>query len=311
MDHARTIRAPEERAVFGLLATIGLIAALAGAWWLWNQSSGRAVVRDASPNWLPNGELVFASEERGQADLFITDQNGGQRRMVTTTTADEGGAAVSPDGDFVAFQSNRDGNVEIYVARINGDGTRRLTDDPAVDQAPAWSPDGTHIVFMSNRANKGFDLFRMNADGTNVEALTSGGRNGYPQYSPDGAQLAFQMDRDVYIMTLATHAVRRVTREPADGLHPTWSPDGQHIAFVSWRNGRGEIFKSRVDGGDPELVVSMPTGDALDPRWSPDGRHIAFVHVPAGGVSRAEDATGVRVVHIVDVVTGRLTRISR
>ena len=79
---------------------------------------------------------------------------------------------------------------------------------------------------------------------------------------------------------------------------------------MSWRNGRSEIFTSRLDRSETKVLVTMPTGDAIDPRWSPDGRFIAFVHVP-NGVDHDQDGTAERIVFIVDVTTGRLQRISR
>src|SRR5688572_3615803 len=175
---------------------------------------------------------------------------------------------------------------------------------------PAWSRDGTQIVFMSNRGGKAFDLYRMNADGSGVEPLTTGGTSWNPEYSPDGGQLALNQERDVFIMSLSTKGLRRVTYEPSNDLHPTWSPDGHRLAFTSSRNGRGEIFTSRVDGTNPQPLVTMPTGDAIDPRWSPDGRFIAFVHAP-GGDGKGQDSSGERVVYIVEVDSGRLQRISR
>jgi TolB protein len=165
---------------------------------------------------------------------------------------------------------------------------------------------------MSNRDNPDFDIFRMNADGANVEWLTSGGANGYPQYSPDGGQLALHILRDVYVMNLTTRGLRRLTYEPSNGMYPTWDPFGRRLAFMSWRNGRTEIFTVNVDGGqEAQVVVTMPSGDAINPRWSPDGRFIAFVHLPHGGLTRAQEETPQRIVYIVELSTGRLTRISR
>lgn len=300
--------------ILWILGIAAFGAASAGAWWLWNQSGAAAVVRDGSPNWSPDGrQIIFASEQGGKADLYLTDLSGGSRVQLThdITPADEGGAAYSPAGDRIAFHSDRDGNFEIYVMQADTTGARRLTDHPGIDQAPAWSRDGKQIVFMSNRDNPEFDIFRMDADGRNVERLTKGGANGYPEYSPDGGQLALHVGRDVYVMSLQTRGLRRVTQEPNNGLHPTWSPQGRRLAFMSWRNGHTEIFTSGADGQDQQVVVTMPSGDAVDPRWSPDGRYIAFVHLPDGGLTRAQEAMPQRIVYIVEVDTGRLTRISR
>ena len=229
---------------------------------------------------------------------------------MTHPPGDAGGAAVSPDGKQIAFHSDRDGNFEIYVADINGEAARRRTDDPGIDLAPAWSRDGRQIVFMSNRANKDFDIYRMNADGSGLERLTSGGSNGFPEYSPDGSQLALQIDHDIYIMNLTTKGLRRLTHDPANGMHPTWSPDGRRIAFMSSRNGRGEIFTALADGSDPQVAVTMPSGDAIDPRWSPGGKRIIFVHVP-GGMAHSQDPDQQHIVYIVELETGRLQRISK
>jgi Tol biopolymer transport system component len=268
-------------------------------------------VRDSSPNWTPKGDVVFASESGGKADIVVTDRSGGQRRVLIEKLGDNGGPAFSPDGTQLAFHTDRDGNYEIYVARADGMAARRITNDPATDQMPAWSRDGSQIVFMSNRAGgKNFDIYRMNKDGSNVERLTTTGSNWFPEYSVDGGQLALHIERDVYIMSLSTKGLRRVTHEPANGMHPTWSPDGLRLAFMSWRNGRSEIFTSNVDGSGAEVLVTMPTGDAIDPRWSPDGHYIAFVHVP-NGAGDGQNTNGQRVVYVVEVSSGRLTRVSR
>ena len=99
--------------------------------------------------------------------------------------------------------------------------------------------------------------------------------------------------------------------EPDNGLYPTWSPDGLKIAFMSWRNGHSQIFTSGPDGSGTTAVVTMPNGDAISPRWSPDGNYIAFVHVPEGGVTGPQEATQQRIVYVVELASGRLSRVSK
>lgn len=310
-DRSKPIRSHYERII---LLTVGVAAfggAFAAVWWLWTQSGVGSSVHDSAPNWTPDGRLIFASDQNGQSDLVIADRVGGNRTQLTSRAGDEGGPTYSPDGKLIALWGSWDGNPEIYVHEVGTEIFHRRTDNPAIDRAPAWSRDGRQIVFMSNRDNKDFDLYRMDADGTHLERLTNGGSNGFPEYSPDGGQIVLHRDRDVYIMSLVNLGLRRVTQEPANGMHPTWSPDGHQIAFMSWRNGRSEIFTSRPDGTEPQVVVTMPTGDAVDPRWSPDGKSIAFVHVPNGVPRTSPVAAALGIVYVVELDSGRITRVSK
>ena len=70
-------------------------------------------------------------------------------------------------------------------------------------------------------------------------------------------------------------AIRRLTNHPAGDGHPSWSPDGRHIAFASDRDGNVEIYVMGSDGSNPRRLTNHSAGDG-HPSWSPDGRHIAF-----------------------------------
>lgn len=292
-----------------MLVLLGALA-IGGVWWIW-QHQTTYPTRDGAPSWAQDGRhLVFYSERGGKADLFVMDDKGGDVRQLTRTpAANEGGAAFSPDGKRIAFDTDRDGNDEIYVMDTDGQNPRRLTRHAARDLAPAWSPNGAQIVFLSDRdrrKDKEFDIYRMDADGSSVERLTSKEANWFPQYSADGGRVAFQVGRGIEIMDLGSHARRKVTGDPADGMYPTWSPDGRRLAFVSWRNGRGELFTMNTDGTGQERVVTMPVGSTVDPRWSPAGDRLAFVHLPDDGAGAQR-----RIIYVAELGTGRLTRLSK
>ena len=204
---------------------------------------------------------------------------------LTRTRADEGYPSWSPDGRTISFDSDRDGNFDVFAMNADGTGVRPLTRHRARDVSAVWSPDGTAIVFMSDRDDGGFDLYRATADPTATATRLTRTRSAwFPVFSPDGGTLAFHVGRDVHTMPVSgerAYTPRRLTTDPANGMYPSWSPDGR-LAFMSWRNGKTEIFTMKADGSEQKLLVSMDRGDAVDPRWSPDGSTIAFVHLPDG-----------------------------
>lgn len=312
-SHDRVDRQLRQRRIASIVVgVLVLVAAMGGYWWY----SRRAAPRDGAPNWFPDSRtLVVAAETgEGKADLFRLNLDGSGREGIAAHDANDTAPAVSPDGTRVAFESDRDGNPEIYVVVLATGAVQRLTDNPARDGAPAWSPDGRRLAFTSDRDNRAAaDVYIMNADGTGVQRVTSDRANWAPQFSPDGGRLAVQVDTDVHVFDLAGGGERRLTSGADNGMNPTWSPDGQRLAFVTTRNRKLEIFTMNADGSDQTLLVSMAGAEVLDPRWSPDGAHIAFVRVPASAARAAEpgEAEDMQAVYTIDVASGVVRRVSR
>jgi Tol biopolymer transport system component len=70
-------------------------------------------------------------------------------------------------------------------------------------------------------------------------------------------------------------ALTRLTNNPAQDSFPTWSPDGQKIAFERWQDGGREIYVMDADGSNQTRLTSNKIDDG-PPVWSPDGEKIAF-----------------------------------
>ncbi|MEO7889996.1 MAG: hypothetical protein ABIW19_08340 [Vicinamibacterales bacterium] len=271
-----------------------------------------AVARDGAPSWAPDSQtLIFTSEvDEGPSAMFTMQRDGSRRRRLGERRDRERNPAYSPDGTAVAFDSEADGNSEIYVMNADGSHVRRLTSNPAADMAPAWSSDGTRLAFMSDRGSRaGTDIYTMRADdGSQLVRVTNDQTNWAPQYSPDGRQLAVQINRDVSVVDLSSGTRRRLTAEPLNGMNPTWSPDGQRIAFVTTRRAQAEIFTMASDGSNQQLLVSMASGSVIDPRWSPDGRQIAFVLLPGQAVPGAKPER--QAIYTIELASSRITRLS-
>jgi eukaryotic-like serine/threonine-protein kinase len=136
----------------------------------------------------------------------------------------------------------------------------RLIASTRLDEAPQFSADGSHIAFASDRASAVSQIWVCNAQGAQCEQATSFASGcGTPRWSPDGRVLAFDAapegQTDIYVVEVASRAVRRLTAGPGHEAVPSWSRDGRHVYFASDRTGDWQIWKISVDGTHDEQVT--------------------------------------------------------
>lgn len=199
--------------------------------------------------------------------------------------------------------------------RPDGSAATRLTHESARDRDPTWSPDSKRIAFASDREGS-FQIYVSGIDPTGETKLSGVGGlfkalvDGFvveedPAWSPRGDRVAFisrghestkeESGAQVYMMGASGLAppLQVTTNAPVVGM-PSWSPDGDRLAFVAGHPGVGDICvieKQAIDNpfpliggiGDrggaattPPTCLTGKTGSDSFPAWSPDGTRIAF-----------------------------------
>ncbi len=102
-----------------------------------------------------------------------------------------------------------------------------------------------------------------------------------PEPSPDGKRLAFSALTRLYLMDLPGGQPRQVSAEGSREFHPTWSPDGKWIAYVSWAPEGGHIWKRPGDGSGEPTRLTRAAAFYRDPVWSPDGKRVVALRAAA------------------------------
>jgi len=245
-----------------------------------------------SLSWSPDGTAIVytaitdPSRSPLRASLRIVDVSSGRQ---TAPAGDVQGflPAWSPDGSKIAFmgyvgEPDESGQQETepFVMDSDGGNIRQLATRPGVDFSLAWAPDGRRIAWWGqDPASRANHLFLVDVDGGEFKDLGTGSN---PVWSPDGRRIAFLEQEaappgvfltrpmvDIFVLDIETGERTNLTPDSGHERWPTWSPDGQQIAFVSERDNRnGEIYVMNADGSDVRRLTDNDLREGML-AWSP------------------------------------------
>ena len=197
--------------------------------------------------------------------------------------------AFSPDGRRIALTGSGFGRLD--VMSIDGAGRETLYEgESRALFSISWARRGDRIAFSEGPVFRGpgeqVEVATIHPDGSGYAKITQDPRNdGFPSFSPDGAEIVFRSGRDgpknLYIMDADGSNVRRLTEGRWTDTMCDWSPDGALIAFASNRDGDFDIWLVRPDGTGLRKLVGGG-GRNNHPHFSPDGRWIVFTSQRAG-----------------------------
>jgi TolB protein len=235
---------------------------------------------NVAPMWSPDGQAIAYTTWRSSAaggfgtfqDIVVSYIYRGQRLMPADGSPVKQNflCSWSPDGSKLAFTMSQGGNQEIYVMNRDGSGLRRMTNHPEIDTTPTWSPTGNQIAWTSGRTGNP-NIFIMNADGTGQRQLTHEGWADRATWSREPFnEIAYAVRNgpgfDIKVYSFATGDGKRITDGIGSNESPAFSPNGRHIAFMSTRNGKSQIFT--VDRDGQHLRQITREGNNTYPNWS-------------------------------------------
>jgi TolB protein len=185
-----------------------------------------------------------------------------------------------PEGEITAVR--REGGLLLH-GRQQHDEVRPLTHDWQ-DWGPAFSPNGRLIAFNGTRESDGEGIYAVRPDGSGLRFLARGSG---PYFSPDGRKLVYGSDGDLFLLTLASGASKRLTSGPHADYEAVFTPNGKQIVFSSDRKSDGrhdesDIWTVAAKGGKPRLLIDG-SGSERHPETSPNGRRIVYVVEKAYG----------------------------
>ncbi len=240
------------------------------------------------PVWSPDGRLLAFSGRawRGlhETGLYLLDTTTRELRQLISGPVDYL-PSWSADGAELAFVTRERGQYSLYAADSATGALRRLTSKANQIAFPTWSPDGSALAYVVVfGADDG--LYVVSADGSREVRLTEWIAF-TPAWSPDSREIVFTApnsgNSEVYVIDVATGAMRNVSRNPAYDSDPVWSPDGTRIAFYSLREcNEISLYVVDADGSNQRRLLDncalsmRGTSDNRPPAWSPDGTRIAL-----------------------------------
>lgn len=266
----------------------------------------------------PDGRYIYASARTGAAgynqmlgttQVVMYDRETGR---LATRTLNQGTGfrpAVSPDGKWLAYASRKMAVTGLKLRELSSGDERWIANEIQRDDIEsrgsrdllpgyAWTPDSKAIVLAHHGKIWRLDVatgketaipFTAEVDQMIGELV----RFDYPindsvltvrqirgaRPSPDGKRLVFSALDRLYAMDLPSGTPKRLTTS-TDGEHaPVWSPDGKYIAYVSWNEDGGDIWRVPAAGGRPEKLTTQ-TAYYDDIMYSPNGSRIVAARAP-------------------------------
>lgn len=209
--------------------------------------------------------------------IWMVPVAGGESRRMTTADSSASSPRFSPDGRWLSFLATRGEGAEqqVWVIDLRGGEAQPITDVKQGVRGYEWAPDAQRLALLIR------DEAPEPAEGAPqppwvIDRL---------QFKRDYVGYLNRLRPHLYVLDLASEELKQLTSGDYDDSSPTWSPDGNRIAFVSNRTAEPDsnydtdvwVVDANPTGEPVPVRISTSAGSDGSPSWSPDSSTLAWL----------------------------------
>ena len=221
-----------------------------------------------------DGKTLVSAETTQLSDVWLAPAgNPSQMRQITSGEAAGFALSLFPDGTIIS----RTAGFDIESIPAAGGNRTLLTPNTHHNFSPSACGDGRTIVYQASVEGR-LNIWRMDADGSNITRLTNGAYEYGPECSPDGKWLVYASTNYIYRLPIEGGTPARLADNNFAG-GARISPDGKYVAYLA----RGATISSPnirtvvpSGGGRPVYAFTGVAGTGTG-QWSPDGKAIEYL----------------------------------
>jgi len=219
--------------------------------------------------------IAFVSTRSGRKEVYIADYDGSNGRQITHDNALSVSPALSPSGHHLAYTGYQAGYADIYLIDLVSGSRVRLVKFPGTNSGARFSPDGNLLACtVSKDGNPEIYVVGL---GGGARRITRGrGAKSCAAWSPNAAEIIYSSDEN---------GAPQLYRIPSGGgsgslvptgfgycTEPSWSPDGQRLAFNVRSGGGFAVAVMDLNAGGGARIVAQ----GENPVWGADSRHLVY-----------------------------------
>ncbi len=258
-------------------------------------------VSESQASWSPDGRrLAFVSSTDEGSELYMYWMKSGQIAKLSQLERSPGNLVWSPDGSHLAFSMFVDEKPPVVASMPEKPKGAKWADAPRITDRLKHEADGTGYM------PTGFThIFIIPAEGGTARQLTSGNFNhrGNLSFSPSGAYIYFSSNRntdweydfrnsEVYRVDVATKEIEQLTDQQGPDSNPVVSPQGDKIAFLSFKDKVQAYQTSQLnimnpDGSGRKILTADLDRSVEDIHWDKDGKGLYLLYDDKGNTKIA------------------------